>query len=262
VPEYVSTNSRESNAGARASLVQSFTIMGLYGYRTISLSSKYAATILIAENGSGKTTVIGALDAFLKGQFSRLKDLDFSEIRCNLNTIKDELALSRTDIIDFLDVHPESEIGSFARRIDIDPLVLFKFIAETYPWSRGDYRALSKNDVFSSIERISNYKYADAVATCERLTSSLTGKNARIETVRSALDKALRDVEIVYLPTYRRIELPLSPTIKDSRLPRRRGPNFKFPPDGLFVADMQFGLGDISERLAELNQTILIESNF
>jgi predicted ATP-binding protein involved in virulence len=67
--------------GAAPSIVQSFSIDGLYGFRNISLSSEYAATVLIAKNGSGKTTLLAALVAFLKGQFSRLVDVKFSRHR-------------------------------------------------------------------------------------------------------------------------------------------------------------------------------------
>jgi hypothetical protein len=60
---------------SRPSIVEHFSIEGLYGYRSVSFTSKYAATVLIARNGSGKTTLIAALDAFLRGQFSRFAGL-------------------------------------------------------------------------------------------------------------------------------------------------------------------------------------------
>ena len=66
-----------ADAGGRESLVQHFAIEGLFGYRSLSLESEYAATILIARNGAGKTTLLGALDAFLRGQFGRLTSLAF-----------------------------------------------------------------------------------------------------------------------------------------------------------------------------------------
>ena len=56
--------SKVHRRGAEPSLVERFGIEGLYGYRSISLESDYAATILIAKNGTGKTTLLGALDAF------------------------------------------------------------------------------------------------------------------------------------------------------------------------------------------------------
>ena len=80
--------------GTEPSLIERFGIEGLYGYRSISLTSDYAATILIAKNGTGKTTLLGALDAFLRMQLSRLRNLEFSVIRCKLRGEDHELVLS------------------------------------------------------------------------------------------------------------------------------------------------------------------------
>src|ERR1700682_5228235 len=88
--------------GARPSIVESFRIEGLYGYRTISIASEYSATILIAKNGSGKTTILAALDAFLRGQFSRLRDVKFFRICCKLRAVDHEITLSRDDLTTFL----------------------------------------------------------------------------------------------------------------------------------------------------------------
>jgi hypothetical protein len=92
------TDENASSRGEEPSIVQSFRIEGLYGYRTISLSSDYAATILIAKNGSGKTTLLAALDAFLKKQFSRLRDIKFSRICCKLRGFEEELVITPSDV--------------------------------------------------------------------------------------------------------------------------------------------------------------------
>src|ERR1700760_584396 len=97
----------EVSRGAEPSLVESFCIEGLYGYRTISLASPYAASVLIAPNGAGKTTLLGALDAFLRGHLSRLRDLPFGRIRCKLRLVEVELVLERDDVIAYLDIKPD-----------------------------------------------------------------------------------------------------------------------------------------------------------
>lgn len=80
-------------AALRPSVVKHFSIEGLFGYRSISLDSKYAATVLIAKNGSGKTTLLGALDAFLRGQFTRLANLDFQSISCAIDGIPEVMQI-------------------------------------------------------------------------------------------------------------------------------------------------------------------------
>lgn len=248
--------------GARPSLVESFEINGLYGYRSVSLSSQFAASILIAKNGSGKTTLLGALDAFLKSQFSRLRDIQFSDIRCKIRNIESTLILNKEDINDFLTIAPESDIIKSARKLDITPSRLFKFITEDYEEIRDDYASLSENTVFSSIVRNEGYRHADALSACDKLRTSILDKNEKISDISKILRSTLMGVDVIYLPTYRRIELPLIGDSGEQTTSRKKKTKFKFTGSSLYSGDIQFGLADISERLSDLNQTILVESNF
>jgi predicted ATPase len=247
--------------GAQQSLIESFGIRNLYGYRTISLSSKYAATILIAKNGTGKTTLLGALDAFLRTQFSRLRDLEFSEIFCKLRN-SDELILTHDDLLDFLQVPTEGELVRQATRIGVEPSALFTFIIEEWPYLRNETTGIRlDNKIFSSIVTATTYNYSEAHSICDKLQLTLMTRNPRIEAIASTLRQALDEIEILYLPTYRRIELALRGDPLESPYRRRKRPKFDIATGSLFTGDIQFGLADISDRLAELNHQIVIESN-
>lgn len=95
-----------------------------------SLSSEYAATILIARNGTGKTTLLGALDAFLRMRFSRLRNLEFSEIRCKFRDERDPLILHQSDVSDFLQLPSSGDLTKLASRANIEPNILFNFIID------------------------------------------------------------------------------------------------------------------------------------
>jgi hypothetical protein len=97
------------------------------------LASEYAATILIAKNGTGKTTLLGALDAFLRMQLSRLRNLEFSEIRCKLRGEAGELVLSHNDVVEFLQIPTEGELIRLASRASIEPAALFDFLTTEWP---------------------------------------------------------------------------------------------------------------------------------
>ncbi|WP_439373288.1 AAA family ATPase [Bradyrhizobium sp. DASA03120] len=242
-----------SPRGARPSIVESFSIEGLYGYRTISIASEYSATILIAKNGSGKTTILAALDAFLRGQFSRLRDTKFLRIRCKLRAIDQEIILSRDDLIGYFR-NEEIELG--ARRLELEPAILFAFIEEYY----ADERKLNYEDDIGQriIQKFGTR--AEAQSFCQRLRADLLSNAPTIEAAHTQIRAALSDTEIVYLPTYRRIELSFSPPAHD-RLGRRQKPFFPGVKTSLFPADIQFGLSDILERLSDLNQRIVFDSN-
>ncbi|WP_370152039.1 AAA family ATPase [Ferrovibrio sp.] len=248
--------------GERPSLVESFEIAGLYDYRKISLASPYAATILIAQNGSGKTTLLGALDAFLKGQFSRLRDVPFRKITCKLRGELLPFVLQRAELDKYINTSENSEIGAAARRFGVDPRDLLRAL-EKHDWNRLDYRTLREDPVYEPISKHVGYRYEAVHSALSELKPKLFQNCRELGAISSSLHAALSNIEVLYLPTYRRIELSISAeTDNDQRESLRRlRSQFRVAGSGLYPADIQFGLGDISERLLELNQRILIESN-
>lgn len=194
----------EEASSARAgspSIVQYFRIEGLHGYRSISLESDYAATLLIAKNGSGKTTLLAALDAVLKGQFSRLRELRFTSIRCKLRTLPEELVLLSEDVSKYT---TNAVIDAEARRVEIDTSTLYLFLEE---FSSDPHRLFSDDDVGSAILQKFGFNRPSASSHCEKLKEALYNDSPAIHSTLEALNKALEGIEVVYLPTYRRIEL-------------------------------------------------------
>jgi hypothetical protein len=246
--------------GAEPALIERFGIEGLHGYRSISLESEHAATILIAKNGTGKTTLLGALDAFLRIQFSRLRNLEFTEIRCKLRGEDDELVLRHNDVIEFLQVPIDGEMIRLCSRASIEPPAMFSFILDEWRGEEESRRALSDSRIFGAILTAFNYEYREAVAAVQKARTSLMERYPTVSEVTKKLEKALEGFEIVYLPTYRRVELALRGDPGEATH-RRRRPKFDVVAGSLFTGEIQFGLSDISERLSQLNQQIVLESN-
>lgn len=248
----------------KSSLVEEFTIEGLYGYRTIGLSANYSTTVLIARNGAGKTTLLAALDAFLRGQFLRLAEIQFSRITCKLRDC-DPLILLQEDVASLLKLSEDSEIYLRAKQFGTPPRALREFLEIDYPNVAHSVRLLHENEIFNKIMASMGYSMPAARRLVEELRQTALQKNERISQLQDAISKAVGSVEIVYLPTYRRIELPLADNPSEERATGRRRPSVQsrlgLSRNGLFNADIQFGLSDISDRLSELNQEILLNSN-
>lgn len=246
--------------GAEPSLIERFGIKGLYGYRSISLESEYAATILIAKNGTGKTTLLGALDAFLRMQFSRLRDLEFTEIHCKLRDDDNELVLTHNDVIEFLQVPTEGEIVRLASRAGVEPASMFNFILDEWSVDEDYVRFPFESKIYNSIITALNYDRREVGAALTKARVSLMERQPAVSKIFGRLEKALAGLEIVYLPTYRRVELALRSERNEPHY-RRKRPKFDVAAGSLFTGEIQFGLSDISERLSDLNQQIILESN-
>lgn len=255
-----------SEAGSKPSLVQHFAIDGLFGYRSLSLESEYAATIVIAPNGAGKTTLLGALDAFLRCQFGRLADLSFNRIECKLRNVDHTLVLQKTDLDEYLkSVSENTDVLRTAKQFEIDSADLLFFVLWELPIIANTRQELHQHAVFQKIYQHSSQTYDTTLALLNRLRESTSLPFTPLDGLRSSITKALGGVEVVYLPTYRRIELSLPDPDERQNPMRRQQPSIQarlgLNKRTLYAGDIQFGLTDISARLRQLNQEIMIESN-
>lgn len=241
--------------------VRSFTIYGLYGYRTVSIHSPHSATVLIARNGAGKTTLISALYAILVGQFSRLRDIDFSYLVLELKDL-DPVTITSQDIEEYFNFAEESEISKQARKMDIDPFDFFRFLMEDYPHLKGNYRALHDHPIYNSIQRFVGYNTMEVDDFLESLSESDEVKSTAIYSIYQTIEISISNYDVIYLPTYRRIELPLSRTFATRKRRKRPGYAMRNIDTSALVGDIQFGLQDISDHLEDLNRQILFDSGF
>lgn len=241
------------------SFVEHFSIEGLYGYRSVSLSSKYAATVLIARNGSGKTTLLAALDAFLRGQFTRFAGLDFESISCRIRGHSEMLILNRRDVEQLADVATNSEIAARAKSWEVEPLALVELLETGLlePYGPDD------NPTFHTIYTKLGYDRRVAKTLLEKLASVLHDINPEVHKLRETLRTALDGMEIVYLPTYRRIELSIPSPDPRAAYGRRRTilSRLGVARSGLYTTDIQFGLSDISDRLKAMYSSMLYQAN-
>ena len=252
-----------ANAAAAPALVEHFSIDGLFGYRSVSFSSANAATILIARNGSGKTTLIAALDAFLRGQFSRFSNVFFSKITCRLRGFAGDLVLTKAEIEQLTDISRYPEFVVNAKAWDVQPLALLELIETVRGAKLAD---LYDSPTFHAIYAKMGYDSHGVKGLCEKMFVQMDERNPSISILRKTIRGILGDTEIVYLPTYRRIELSIPQHDEQKYSPSgRRKRNILsrlgVSKSGLYTADIQFGLGDISDRLKALYSEMLAISN-
>lgn len=243
------------------SFVEHFSIEGLYGYRSVSLSSQYAATVLIARNGSGKTTLLAALDAFLRGQFTRFAGLDFESIECRLQGYAEPFVLKRWHVEQLTDLAANSEILVRAKAWEVEPLALLELLETDF--SDPIFPGPEDNPTFNAIYTKSGYDRRVTRTQCEKLSQMLGNINPELDQLRRTLRTVLQGMEIVYLPTYRRIELSLPTPDARSAAGRKRSilARLGVARSGLYTADIQFGLSDISDRLRSLYLSTLYQAN-
>lgn len=159
--------------------IREYKIFGLHGDKDVELVFDSPYKIIVAENGTGKTTVLNSLFYWLTGQYQKLSRITFEKLElsfCN----NEKIELSRSDLYSETphNVESVSDYVRLRRKRYMDDL--FKDLFNLQTSSPRDIRSKSQY----SGEEISN--------------SSLLDQNQKI--------KNLLPLEVFYLPTYRRVE--------------------------------------------------------
>lgn len=243
-------------------LVKSFSITGLHGYKNVEVSFDGPVRVVIAENGTGKTTILNALYSFLKGKKSRLAAINFRTISCTFwdgNTV----SIDKSQISQFDESILPARLIEAIKGAGVSPRDLYEIaipiyreqglsVAMEHPLVRRVYTSspLSSSGMEDLLQRMMN-------ASQEQ--GSLFEDGSIFDTVR----RYVGDYEIDYLPTYRRIELPLG---GESRTPKQRYSSalregILEVPYGGTESDMNFGLFDVQERLNQLADDVGRRSN-
>lgn len=226
-----------------------FRVEALHGKRTINLEFKDNRLVLVGENGSGKSTIVNLLYYFLSRQWRRILEYDFKSISAVINNttieISREMVLNRrgegTERISF----PRKEKFIIDRIINELGSGIFEEMA------RNDSRLLDVATHYDvSPHRLYEYvhsflKYSSEKS--EQLTLSGHPRNQLLD-----ISEAIRShvtAQILYLPTYRRIEQELKsifPKLNIEELDQyRHREDSSLRKRGGFVELVEFGMKDV-----------------
>lgn len=234
-------------------IVRRFCIQGLYGYKDVEIRFVGQQLILIAGNGSGKTTILNALYALLTRQYFRLRDLEFREIICEFSTGRG--VAIRKDQLMSLQSGTNERIHHLARQAGISPEELTDFVSSEFEKLGSNWRYHS---IVQSIYGRSPLDYDEVYSALKEMHQQLTLAVApELKSSFETISAELGGCEVLYLPTYRRIENPqLSPRGKRAKLTNPVSRKRMDVPTVIHSSQMNFGLEDVEERLAQLTEEV------
>ncbi|WP_413171124.1 AAA family ATPase [Anabaena azotica] len=215
-----------------SSNLKSFSINGLFGYKDVKIPFDKEAVILIAENGSGKTTILNALYYSISCKFIRLMTIYFETIVIEFASGK-EVLIKKSDLIScYKNEDIESEIISLLsnyitpRQVDIL------------------LRHSKQGLLIEGIHKLRNYIPNEYYH--ELLSEVLPKFKNEYEQERESKIKENLQEMILYFPTYRRIEEDIKNLGYDDRL------RFAENDDRL----IQFGMDDVIAKFDEIEKNI------
>lgn len=231
----------------RHSNLKSFTIKGLFGDRTVIIPFKDDVKILIGENGLGKTTVLSMLYYTLTTKLFKLKDFDFKSLELafidgqKISIEKDKLLSSDDDLEMNVPLHL---INTLSRSLDTKEIIEISNLL-----TNGAHPHMI-------IDRIERYRFSSdilrrypmrVILSALKVICGFGEGNAKLKKAKETLQKELTDTEILYFPTFRRIEEDLiNLGLDDEKNKINQGD----------VRLIQFGMKDVKERFEELKREI------
>lgn len=177
----------------------SFKIKKLHGYKTYDLKFEDNILIIVGENGAGKTTVLRILHYFLSAQWSILAKFNFDSITAVINGKK--YVVKNSDLVATFDFSNRNILMHFPSSVRRR----FLEMAENHnineiPLSELEILCNRYDIPFHMIIRELNYFDESGIKKI----------NKKVNQEYQEIRKLLSDIQILYLPTYRRIEQELN----------------------------------------------------
>ncbi|WP_261644344.1 AAA family ATPase [Erwinia mallotivora] len=236
-------------------LIKHFSIHGLYGYKNISLDMDERTTIVVAENGVGKTTLLSALNQILTCNVRELCELEFDEIR--IQFVDDDLIVLEKE--DFLNRN-ESYNGKIYEFV-ANEVTYNEFIDFVKNFDEDDY---SSREMISLITRRSPYAVREVIEQVILLKASLSNNLSFLDDKFEYIKNKMDGVSVIYLPTYRRVEKSILANSRELASLRENKMDFKVAPfraRARRIKEIEFGLADVEFKLKAMSEEVERNSN-
>jgi predicted ATPase len=232
-----------------------FRVDNLHGHRTIQLRIRDDRLVLVGENGTGKSTVASLLYHFLTCQWSRLRDYSFDRITACIRG--ETIGISKELIESIPHRIPEWNHGTrTASGTHYSDRIIDRIVAE---YDADDLRFnLSLQDRLSSEYQIPFNILRNALLHRIYEDFPLSGELGEItERIRTLVRG-----QVLYLPTYRRIEQDLHSIYPglETDIRRLRRSLSKRNRDRSYIEIVEFGMRDveqtINKRMARIKESL------
>lgn len=224
--------------------IKSFTVLGLFGTNDVTIPFKDGIKILIGENGLGKTQVLNLFYYTLERNFFRLGEFNFNKIILEFETHTIEISKNQIDEL-VKEAFSDPAIQDFIEEFGYSH---FEFLKNKFVQLKGNRFQFERElDNNYSYNKYRKYPLHRILRIFDKLESNnLTIFNHQIKNYENIINDSIKGYDIMYFPTYRRVEEDLHSLGYDEE-------NINFDEEKTLI---QFGMDDVQRRFNYIQNTI------
>lgn len=224
--------------------IKSFTVVGLFGTNTVSIPFEDGIKILIGENGLGKTQVLNLFYYTLERNFFRLGEFNFKEIILDFGSNKIEISKKQIDDL-IKEAFSDPLIQDFIEEFGYSH---FEFLRNKFIQFKGSKfhfeRELDSNYNYNKYRKFSIHRMLRIFDKIESNSANIF--NLQIKKAEEVINSEIAGYDIMYFPTYRRVEEDLHSLGYDEE-------SINFDEEKTLI---QFGMDDVQRRFNFIQNTI------
>lgn len=219
------------------SSIESIKINNLFGSQDVVMKFDKAVNIYVGENGLGKTSILNCIYYLLTNNIEKLSSMKFSSIQISFSgndKLKKEYVFFNE--IHKVDVNKVVKTNNFLKHNIFKEVLLDYYIRNNFDKDKKDIKDIKNADDADDVDDVEDiYK---------NLYKYLHGKNNNYVNNKKILNEIQNRLKekIIYLPTYRRIEIDLQN--KNSLLDENQHLN-----DENEKLLINFGMNDVKESV-------------
>ena len=226
-----------------------FEITNLFNQFDVSLPLDEKVNIFLGENGMGKTTILNCLYYVLSGNIEKLNNIIFNSI--SLTFVNGEkFSINHNDVSSYVEDYMYGNSPYRRRKVQFERLFTIKELENISKLFREEANEEDLKKYYFRVSDVFGMSPSMARRELERYTVQQFQKNMttkadfnKVITFKKNISEKI-DEEILYFPTYRRIEEDMSNLgidIEKDRVKSRL---------------IQFGMTDVEKNIETLLQTI------
>ena len=221
--------------------IKSFKITKLHGFKNYNLKFKDNTLILVGENGAGKTTILRMLYYLISGQWTALAKFKFDTVSLKVG--------NNTFSVKSADISKKADFTS-TRFLHRFPTHIRHRILEISEEYEAGVIPLSALEMFCARYDIPFHYILRELDFDDNILNSKKHNKLR-KKLNDDIKDSLGGTQILYLPTYRRIEQELSTIFKgvDEDELRHRKHIMRGRKKVNFTELIEFGMRDVSQSI-------------